>query len=174
MLQGYMCVVVVRRLGVDVVAYLLIATGMTWCSMQDLKSCTVTLPPLLLWCAGSVIHVVCSGVGWGLLIAAVYFCLLYRQACFADWLAISASVAWFDIPQAVAFFFATAFWCLALYFVRRQPEIPMMPCIMLGWCVVHWFDALTYGCCALLLRAMNFVSVSSASVAQVCEQYVSS
>lgn len=156
----------------DAVAYLLITPGMVWCSLQDLKSCTVTLPPLLLWVVGSAVHVLYSGVGWGLLIAVIYFCLLRRYICFADWVAISASVVWFEIPQAVAFFFVVAFGCFALYLARKHYEIPMMPCIALSWCVVHFFDALTYGCCSATLWTMTLVSNAAASIAGLCEKYM--
>ena len=158
----------------NLVAYMLIVMGMIWCSVQDLKTCTVTIPPLLCWCSGSVIHVTKSGIDWGLLIAIIYTCLLYQYMCFADWVAIYASVVWFDIPQAVAFFFIAGLCCVGLQYVMKQCELPMMPCIALGWCFVHFFDAITYGFFSAIVWVMTLVSCNSASVAQVCEQYIKS
>ncbi len=153
---------------VDWVCYALTSIGMTWCAVQDLKSCTVTLPPLMMWVCGGLWRACAHHVGSGLLLAAIYLLLLRSYMCHADCAAICASVVWFDTREALVFFAITGVVCLLIHWFRGTREVPMMPAIAAGWALTHWLDCVTSGVLSAVIIAMQLVSRTACSISRIC------
>jgi hypothetical protein len=142
--------------------------GMAWCSVQDFKTCTVTLLPLMMCVCSGLLYSYRYQVGSGLLIAIVYLLLLRQYMCGADCAAICASVVWFDTWEALVFFAITGSACLLIHWIRGTREVPMMPAIATGWIVTHWLNWITIGLLNVVIFGMQYISYVACKISHAC------
>jgi hypothetical protein len=145
-------------------AYLCVGAGMVWGSVQDLRTHTVSLIPLLLWCIGSCLWCVSQGIGYGMIFALLYVGLLRRYIHAADGIALCASSAWFALDKMPLMFLCTGLWCFLLHALIRKPAIPMLPAIAGGWFVTHFWTQVTYTAIATMIGFLEMVGCAIGSI----------
>ena len=146
--------------------------GMIICSIQDIKTYTVSVLALLLWIIGSAGCTLLTEVYSGIFIAMPAALILMPYMCWADAVAFCTASSWFQMDDIPLFCISIAACSFGLhkYYVAnyKKKEIPMMPAITFGWMLTYFNHGLTQFVEYLYQKSIVIIINICAQVLELC------